>query len=48
VADKSGNLKGGHLVTLEVAVTVECWIHPGVKPVARCYDETAGLNLLDL
>jgi len=48
VADEHGSLKGGHLVTLEVAVTVECWIHPGDQPVTRRYDEAAGLNLLDL
>jgi predicted DNA-binding protein with PD1-like motif len=48
VADMNGNLKGGHLVTLEVAVTVECWIHKSDKPVTRRYDEAAGLNLLDL
>jgi uncharacterized protein len=48
VADRNGNLKGGHLVTLEVAVTVECWITLGDKPLARRYDEFSGLNLLDL
>jgi predicted DNA-binding protein with PD1-like motif len=48
VADRNGNLKGGHLVSLEVAVTVECWIRIGDKPVMRRFDEQAGLNLLDL
>jgi len=48
VADRNGDLKGGHLVSLEVAVTVECWIHVGAKPVMRRLDEHSGLNLLDL
>jgi uncharacterized protein len=47
VADEHGNLRGGHLVTLEVAVTVECWIHPGTAQAVRRYDDAAGLNLLD-
>jgi len=48
VADRNGTLKGGHLLTLEVAVTVECWIHVGAKPARRVFDEYTGLNLLDL
>ncbi len=48
VADRTGALKGGHLVTLEVAVTLECWIHPADHTVTRRPDERSGLNLLHL
>ena len=48
VADRTGALKGGHLVALEVAITLECWIHPADRTVTRRLDERSGLNLLDL
>jgi uncharacterized protein len=48
VADRNGNLKGGHLMGLEVAVTVECWINTSPRVVTRKRDEYTGLNLLDL
>lgn len=48
VADREGNVKGGHLMSLEVAITVECWIERGSKMVRRNEDEFSGLNLLDL
>lgn len=48
VADRHGSLKGGHLVTLEVAVTVECWIQRSDVAVTRRYDDHTGLSLLDL
>ena len=48
VADREGNVRGGHLVSLEVAITVECWINPSSLPVNRKADDHSGLNLLDL
>jgi uncharacterized protein len=48
LADCDGNVKGGHLIHLEVAVTVECWIHASQLHVARKLDSHSGLNLLDL
>jgi len=48
VADREGNVKGGHLMSLEVAITVECWIERCSKMVQRNKDEFSGLNLLDL
>ena len=48
VADREGNLKGGHLVSLEVAITLECWIERGGKMIQRKQDDYSGLNLLDL
>jgi predicted DNA-binding protein with PD1-like motif len=48
VADREGNLKGGHLIALEVAITLECHIERGGKLVQRKPDDFSGLNLLDL
>ncbi|MBU0508425.1 DNA-binding protein [bacterium] len=48
VADREGNVKAGHLVHLEVAVTLECWIEPGAALVERTPDQHTGLNLLNL
>jgi predicted DNA-binding protein with PD1-like motif len=48
VADRTGALKGGHVVSLEVAITLECWIHPADRTITRRLDERSGLNLLDL
>jgi uncharacterized protein len=48
VADRNGQLRGGHLMTLEVAVTVECWIEAGDRLITRKRDDYSGLNLLDL
>ncbi|RQV98274.1 DUF296 domain-containing protein [bacterium] len=48
VGDKNGSVRGGHLVCLEVAVTLECWIWPHVNPVERVPDELTGLNFLNL
>jgi len=48
VADRGGNVRAGHLVDLEVAITVECWIMPGKHAIYRRRDEYTGLNLLDI
>jgi predicted DNA-binding protein with PD1-like motif len=48
VADREGNVKAGHLVTLEVAITAECWIERASKMQQRKRDDYSGLNLLDL
>jgi uncharacterized protein len=48
VAARAGALKGGHVVTFEVAITLECWIQPADHTVTRRLDERSGLNLLDL
>lgn len=48
VANREGSVLGGHLVSLEVAITVECWIQRGNKIAGRKRDEYSGLNLLDL
>lgn len=48
VADREGNLKGGHLVSLEVAITLECEIRRSNKMLQRKRDEYSGLNLLDM
>jgi uncharacterized protein len=48
VADREGNVRGGHLVHLEVAITVECWIHTSSLTITRKSDDYSGLNLLDL
>ena len=47
VSDRDGRVTAGHLVSLEVAITLECWIEAGSEPVSRNRDETTGLNLLD-
>ncbi|HEY3294336.1 MAG TPA: PPC domain-containing DNA-binding protein [bacterium] len=48
VADEHAQVKGGHLVSLEVAVTVECWIRGSDQQINRRLDEFSNLNLLDL
>jgi uncharacterized protein len=48
VADNKGNIRGGHLVSMEVAVTVECWVFPSNHTITRTRDELSGLNLLNL
>jgi uncharacterized protein len=48
VADRNGTARGGHLMSLEVAITVECWITTSSLPVVRKADDYSGLNLLDL
>lgn len=48
VADREGHVRAGHLVELEVAITVECWITPGQHAVHRRRDDYSGLNLLDI
>jgi predicted DNA-binding protein with PD1-like motif len=48
VGDASGQLRGGHLVSFTVAMTVECWVTPSAAVVARVRDEAIGLNLLNL
>jgi hypothetical protein len=48
VADREGNVRGGHLIGLEVAITLECWIERGGKVIQRKKDDYSGLNLLDL
>jgi len=41
-------VRGGHLIGLEVAITLECWIERGGKVIQRKKDDYSGLNLLDL
>lgn len=48
VADREGNVKGGHLISLEVAITLECDIRRGNKMLQRKRDDDSGLNLLDV
>lgn len=48
VADREGNVKGGHLVGLEVAITLECVIQRGSKMLQRRQDDYSGLNLLEI
>ncbi len=48
VSDRDGRMTAGHLVSLVVAVTLECWIEAEMEPVTRRKDEATGLNLLDL
>ena len=48
VADREGNVKGGHLVGLEVAITLECVIQRGSKMLQRKQDDYSGLNLLEI
>ena len=47
VSDRNGRVIAGHLVRLEVAITLECWIEAGLEPVTRAREEATGLNLLD-
>ena len=46
VSDVKGRVTAGHLVSLKVAVTLECWITPSHDVVTRSRDEFSGLNLL--
>ena len=48
LGDRNGNVRGGHLVHMEVAVTMECWIWPHDTIVERIPDEFTGLNFLNL
>lgn len=48
VGDHNGNVRGGHLIHLEVAITLECWIWPSQTLVERVPDPLTGLNLLKL
>lgn len=48
VSDREGRVTAGHLMSLEVAIALECWIEAETEPVARCKDEATGLNVLDL
>lgn len=48
VSDHHGRVTAGHLVSLEVAITLECWIEAETELVSRLKNETTGLNLLDL
>lgn len=48
VAGIDGIARGGHIMKMRVAVTVELWIEPGTQVVRRAHDEATGLNLLDL
>ena len=48
VSDRDGRVTAGHLVSLTVAITLECWIEAGKEPVVRSQDHATGLNLLDI
>jgi len=48
VSDRNGNVTAGHLSSLEVAITVECWLDVSTTPVSRARDPKTGLNLLDI
>ncbi|MFZ5433112.1 MAG: PPC domain-containing DNA-binding protein [Calditrichota bacterium] len=48
VANVKGEVTAGHLVSLTVAITLECWIQPGIGIYNRKYDESCGLNLLSI
>ena len=48
VSDRDGRVTAGHLVRLEVAITLECWIDAGLQHVDRERDPETGLNLLAL
>lgn len=48
VSDAAGSVTAGHLASLEVAVTLECWIDIVGERVERWRDEVSGLNLLDV
>jgi uncharacterized protein len=48
VGDHAGTIRGGHLMSMEVAITVECWIFPSNHAITRTRDEESGLNLLNL
>jgi len=48
VADRNGTVTGGHLMSLEVAITVECWIEKCERMITRSKDDFSGLNLLNL
>lgn len=48
VAGPDGRVLGGHLLSLEVAITLEAWIEPSSTVVMRSRDDFSGLNLLNL
>jgi hypothetical protein len=48
VSDRNGHVFAGHLTSLEVAITVECWLDVSTTPVSRARDPETGLNLLDI
>lgn len=48
VARRDGTIAGGHVLHLETAITVECWIGRTDWQVVRGPDDFSGLNLLKL
>jgi uncharacterized protein len=48
VSDRNGHVSAGHLMSLEVAITVECWLDVSTTPVSRARDPETGLNFLDI
>ena len=48
VSDRDGQVRAGHLVRLEVAITLECWLQVSGQSIERKRNEATGLNLLDL
>ena len=48
VSDRDGHTTAGHLMSLEVAITLECWIDAAHEPITRRRDEQTGLNFLDM
>lgn len=48
VGDRSGELRGGHLVGFEVALALECWVEASQTEIVRAHDSNLGLNLLNI
>jgi uncharacterized protein len=48
VGDRLGKVRGGHLVSMKVAITLECWIQPFPLRVLREPDPDTNLNFLKL
>jgi uncharacterized protein len=48
VGDRLGQVRGGHLVRMEVAITLECWIQQFPLCVLREPDPVTNLNFLKL
>ncbi len=48
VSDRNGNVRGGHLINMDVAITLECWIWTKNASILREPDDFTGLNFLKL
>ena len=47
VSDRSGRVTAGHVQSMTVAITLECWAVIGDERVDRKFDDATRLNLLD-